>query len=166
MTELNHDRVQTAAATIQKVMDNPDKEKAELIKAAREDYESMCLFFILKYIHLLSALSLHLSTFYEYEPQTQYLKIYFPELALNEKLHDLAALLNFDTSRVPGETLGEESIHCHQKLLQEQWGSDNTAVLPEDDVQQLLLGVHSGSRPSFIKAIFFLIIFVKRVLMF
>ena len=155
MTELNCDRVWTAAATIQKVMDNPDKEMAELIKAAREDYKSMCSFFVLEYVHLLSALSLHPSTFYEYEPQTQYLKIYFPELPLNEKLHDLVALLNFDTSRVPSKTLGEESIHCHQKLLQEQWGSDDTAVLPGDDVQQLLLGVHSGSHPSFIEAIIF-----------
>ena len=68
MTELNHDRVQTVAATIQKVMDNPDKEMAKLIKVAREDYESMCSFFILEYIHLLSVLSLHSSTFYEYEP--------------------------------------------------------------------------------------------------
>ena len=156
MTELNHDRVQTAAATIQKVMDNPDKEMAKLIKVAREDYKSMCSFFVLKYIHLLSILSPHPSTFYEYEPWTQYLKMYFPELPLNKKLHDLAALLNFDTSRVPGETLGEESICHHQKLLQEHWGSDDTAVLPGDDVQWLLLGVHSGSCPSFIKAIIIL----------
>ena len=40
VTELNKDRVKMAMATIQKVMDNPDKETAELIKAAREDYKS------------------------------------------------------------------------------------------------------------------------------
>ena len=41
-----------------------------------------------------------------------------------EKLHDLAALLNFDVSKVSGESLGEESIRHHQKLLNEHWGSD------------------------------------------
>ena len=135
MTELNCDRVQTVAATIQKVMDNPNKEMAELIKAAREDYKSMCLFFILEYVHLLSVLSPHLSTFHEYDSQTQYSLFYFLELPPNKKLHDLAALLNFDTLRVPGETLGEESVCCHQKLLQEHWGSDDTTVLPGDDIQ-------------------------------
>ena len=37
--------------------------------------------------------------------------------------------------------LGEESVRRHQKILQEHWGSGDTAVLPGDDVQHLLLGV-------------------------
>ena len=45
------------------------------------------------------------------------------ELPANEKLHNLA------------------SLHCHQQILQEHWGSGDTAVLPGDDVQHLLLGV-------------------------
>ena len=55
------------AATIQKVMDNPDKETAELIKVAREDYESMCLFIVLEYVHLLSVLSPYPSSFHKYD---------------------------------------------------------------------------------------------------
>ena len=55
-------------------------------------------------------------------------------------LHDLVSLLNFDSSKVSGEMLGEESIH-HQRILQEHWGSGDTTVFPGDDVQHLLLGV-------------------------
>ena len=32
------------------------------------------------------------------------------ELPANEKLHDLVSLLNFDSSKVSGEMLGEESV--------------------------------------------------------
>ena len=38
--ELQKDRVKVATATIENVLANPDKETAELIKAAQEDYES------------------------------------------------------------------------------------------------------------------------------
>ena len=37
--------------------------------------------------------------------------------------------------------LGEESIHHYQQILQEHWGSGDTAVLLGDDVQYLLLRV-------------------------
>ena len=37
--------------------------------------------------------------------------------------------------------LGEESIHHHQQILQEYWGSGDMVVLPGDDVQCLLLRV-------------------------
>ena len=40
ITELQKDWVKVAMATIEKVLANPDKETAELIKAAQEDYES------------------------------------------------------------------------------------------------------------------------------
>ena len=36
--------MKTASARIQKILDNPDKEMAELIKAAQEDYESEYFF--------------------------------------------------------------------------------------------------------------------------
>ena len=63
------------------------------------------------------------------------------ELPANEKLHDLASLLDFDSTKVSGEILGEESVHCHQQILQEHWGLGDTTVLPGDNVQHLLLGV-------------------------
>ena len=65
----------------------------------------------------------------------------FLDLPANEKLHDLASLLIFDSSKVSDEMLGEESVWHHQRILQEHWGSGDTAVLPGDDVQHLLLGV-------------------------
>ena len=65
----------------------------------------------------------------------------FSELPGNEKLHDLASLLNFDSTKVLGEMLGEESVHHHQQMLQEHWGSGDTAVVPGDDMQCHLLGV-------------------------
>ena len=40
ITELQKDKVNIATAMIKKVLANPDKETAELIKAAQEDYES------------------------------------------------------------------------------------------------------------------------------
>ena len=40
ITELQKDQVKVAMATIEKVLANPDKETAELIKAAQEDYKS------------------------------------------------------------------------------------------------------------------------------
>ena len=40
ITELQKDWVNIAAARIEKVLANPDKETAELIKAAQEDYKS------------------------------------------------------------------------------------------------------------------------------
>ena len=56
MKDLHKDRIETAAATIQKVLDDPDKETAELVKEVREQYDSKCthffLFFVLEYVHL------------------------------------------------------------------------------------------------------------------
>ena len=40
ITELQKDQVNIATALIEKVLDNPDKEIAKLLKAAQEDYES------------------------------------------------------------------------------------------------------------------------------
>ena len=63
------------------------------------------------------------------------------DLPAGEKLHDLVALLNFDVSKVVGETLGAQSVQRHQEILQEHWSSSEVAILPEEDVQHCLLGV-------------------------
>ena len=56
--ELQKDHVKTASATIQKILNNPDKEMAELIKAAQEDYKSEYLF--CSWVHLLTRCSLYI----------------------------------------------------------------------------------------------------------
>ena len=43
ITEVQKDWVNIATAMIEKVLANPDKETAKLIKAAQEDYESECI---------------------------------------------------------------------------------------------------------------------------
>ena len=72
-----------------------------------------------------------------------YKYVFFTDLPAGERFHDLITLLNFDASKVLGETLGVASIHCHQEILQEPWSSGDVAVLPGADVQQCLLGVHA-----------------------
>ena len=47
------------------------------------------------------------------------------DLPAGEKLHDLVALLNFDISKVAGETLGAQSVQRHQEILQEHWSSSD-----------------------------------------
>ena len=48
---------------------------------------------------------------------------YFFRLSSGEKIHDLTGLLNFNVSKVVGETLGAQLVHQHQELHQEHWGS-------------------------------------------
>ena len=45
MKDLHKDQIETAAVTIQKVLDDPDKETAELVKEVREQYDSKCTCF-------------------------------------------------------------------------------------------------------------------------
>ena len=63
------------------------------------------------------------------------------DLPAGEKLHNLMALLNFDVSKVVGETLGTQSVQRHQEILQEHWSSSDVTILPGEDVQCCLLGV-------------------------
>ena len=63
------------------------------------------------------------------------------DLPAGKKLHDLVALLNFDVSKVVGETLGAQSVWRHQEILQELLSSSDVTVLPGEDVQHCLLGV-------------------------
>ena len=87
----------------------------------------------------MNIIGMYLSIFFEYILTDHF--FLFLELPANKKLHDLVSLLNFDSSKVSGEMLREESVQHHQRILQEHWGSGDTAVLPGDDVQHLLLGV-------------------------
>ena len=66
---------------------------------------------------------------------------FFLDLPAGEKLHNLVALLNFNVSKVVGETLGAQSVWRHQEILQEHWSSSEVTVLPGEDVQCCLLGV-------------------------
>ena len=66
---------------------------------------------------------------------------FFLDLPAGEKLHDLVALLNFDVSKVVGETLGAQSVQRHQEILQGHWSSSEVTVLPGEDVQCCLLGI-------------------------
>ena len=63
------------------------------------------------------------------------------DLPAGEKLHDLVALLNFDMTKVVGETLGAQSVSRYQEILQEHWSSSDVTVLPGEDLQHCLLGV-------------------------
>ena len=56
----------------------------------------------------MNVIGTYLSTCSEYI-LTDHLSM-FLELPANEKLHDLLSLLNFDSSKVSGEMLGEESV--------------------------------------------------------
>ena len=59
---------------------------------------------------------------------------FFLDLPAGEKLHDLVALLNFDVSKVVGETLDAQSVQRHQEILQEHWSLSEVAILPGEDV--------------------------------
>ena len=52
VTELQRDQVKVASMMIQEVLANPDKETADLIKAAQEDYESEYSFSFLSTWHM------------------------------------------------------------------------------------------------------------------
>ena len=42
MKDMHKDRIETAATSIQKVLDDPDKETVQLVKEAQEQYDSKC----------------------------------------------------------------------------------------------------------------------------
>ena len=58
------------------------------------------------------------------------------------KLHNLLSLAVKDVEIAPApETTGSSLLVQHQKLIMEHFGHKKTAVLPEDVIQRLLLGV-------------------------
>ena len=121
ITELQKDHVASAGVAIEKLFKNPDVETAELICEVRQSYERKCISYS-RFVLFFLSLSLL-------------------DLPAGEKLHDLVALLNFDMSKVAGETLGAQSVWRHQETLQEHWSSSDVTVLPGEDVQCCLLGV-------------------------
>ena len=66
---------------------------------------------------------------------------FIPDLLEGHQLHDIIALMNFDASKLCGETLGSASVRKHQELLQQHWSSSEVATLPGDNIQCCLLGV-------------------------
>ena len=114
-------------------------ETAELICEVRQSYESRCISysrFILKYV----AFWMYCGSYPSTAVQIHF-SYFFLDLPAGEKLHDLVALLNFDVSKVAGETLGAQSVQRHQEILQEHWSLSDVTVLPGEDVQHCLLGV-------------------------
>ena len=95
---------------IENVLANPDKETTKLIRAAQEDYESEYFCFY-TWVHDVCEcyLDMYLSMFF---PSISWLNVFScpSELPANEKFHDLVSLLNFDSTKVSGEMLGEESV--------------------------------------------------------
>ena len=59
-----------------------------------------------------------------------------------ECLHDLFSLAAFDLSKLPDvEQTGADIMAKHQRLMLEHWGHKDSAILPDDVVQHILLGV-------------------------
>ena len=126
ISELQKDHVASAGVAIEKLFKNPDVETAELICEVRQSYESKCISysrFILEYVAFWTYCGSYLSM-----AVWVHFSYFFLDLPAGEKLHDLVALLNFDVSKVVGETLGAQSVWRHQEILQEHWSSSDVAL--------------------------------------
>ena len=66
----------------------------------------------------------------------------FPALPPDSKLHNLLSLVakNVEIATAP-ETTRSSLLVQHQKLIMEHFGHKKTAVLPEDVIQRLLIGI-------------------------
>ena len=111
VTELQCDRVKMATVTIQKVLDNPDKETAEFIQAAQDEYESEYQ------ISFSSTFACETFSAHILVHNFEYIFFLFPELPASKKLYNLTALLNFDVSKVSGEVVRAEAVCKNQILL-------------------------------------------------
>ena len=123
MKDLHKDRIETAAVTIQEVLDDPDKETAELVKEAREQYDSKCTHFPFLHTRVCTLSSPFPARTRIRSTSMNLRTLVFQSCRLVEKLHDLSALLNFDATKLSGEVLGAESVRRHQETLQEHWSS-------------------------------------------
>ena len=66
----------------------------------------------------------------------------FPALPPDSKLHNLLSLAAKDLEiALAPETAGSSLLIQHQKLIMEHFSHKDTAGLPEDVIQRLLLGV-------------------------
>ena len=69
---------------------------------------------------------------------------YFVEIPADDKIFDLDEAINLDTSKIQTETTGEKIVKQIQEWLLTKVNSSETAVLPEDKMQKLLVGVSSS----------------------
>ena len=68
--------------------------------------------------------------------------ILISETPEEEHLHDLFSLATFDLSKLLDiEQTGADIMAEHQRLMLEHWGHKDSAVLPDNVVQHILLGV-------------------------
>ena len=65
----------------------------------------------------------------------------FADLPEDAKVFDVDAIINLDTQKLQTETTGAKIIEEIQEWLLTRVSSQETAVLPDDKVQRLLVGV-------------------------
>ena len=63
------------------------------------------------------------------------------EIPKGDKVFDVEEAINLDTSKLETETTGERIVKQIQEWLLTKVSSSETAVLPEDKMQKLLVGV-------------------------
>ena len=69
----------------------------------------------------------------------------FTDLPADSIVHSLLDLDKYDVDKLPdAHKTGEDMLRRHQELMMKHWGTKDSAVLPDDVIQKLLLGV----RPS------------------
>ena len=133
------DQVQAAEASLKVLLENPTKETSVLIQQAQAEYDGMlslhtrgCFLCTLCNCILLHLYSSFLSA-----------------LPPDARLHNLLSLAAKDVVIAdPPEMAGSNLLVQHQKLMLEHFGHKHTAVLPEDVIQRLLLGVSLSSYNS------------------
>ena len=135
--ELQKDRIVASTAVIEKIFVNPDKETAELIHQAKEEYDSKFIFVLnFSFSSMVNMICTKL-----YSSTVFMSMLFIPDLPEGHQLHDIMVLMNFDASKLCGKTLGSASVRKHQELLQQHWSSSEVATLPGDNIQCCLLGV-------------------------
>ena len=133
------DHIKAVEASVKVLLDNTMKETAELIKKAQTECDGA-------YSQLyLSTLYFQFLSWFLLESQFQVLLI--PNnlnfsLPPDAKLHNLLSLVAKDVAITPSpEETGSSLLVQHQKLMLEHSGYKHTAILPEDIIWCLLLGV-------------------------
>ena len=63
------------------------------------------------------------------------------DLPEDAKVFDIDRMINLDTAQLQTETTGVKIVQKLQEYLLTQMSASETAVLPEDKIQRLLVGV-------------------------
>ena len=93
----------------------------------------LVIFLTVKYLYIVFFFFIHHSPFF-----------YSSALPADTPLTDLGALASYDLGKLPdAKKTGEEIIRIIQQELLLQFGSKETAVVPEEHAQRLLVGVSS-----------------------